>query len=331
MTPRFTNGMIDSSSIPLQKAGGKMAVPKYKDMYSAFLTCLADGKVHKIPEVREYIAKEMKVSPEARQELLPSGRQSVFANRVGWAKTYLQKAGLLSSPARGCYCLTETGKAVLAKDGAAAVTNNYLSQFASFQEFCSRAEAGSPSQGAGQEDAGQSPQDMIDRAYQQITQNLAEDLLAEIVKRPPAFFERLVVELLKKMGYGGSLEDAGVVLGRSGDEGIDGVIREDKLGFGLIYIQAKCWEPSRTIGRPEIQKFVGALAGQGAGKGLFITTAQFTKEAREYAKKQHTTKVVLVDGDTLSKYMIEFDLGVSTDTVYRLKHLDTDYFQPEEE
>ena len=173
---------------------------------------------------------------------------------------------------------------------------------------------------------GQTPQDAFDLAYQQINHALADDLLSEIMKQTPAFFENLVVRLLENMGYGGSVENAGLVVGQTGDEGIDGIIREDKLGFSLIYIQAKRWDRTTSIGRPEIQKFVGALAGQGANKGLFITTALFTKEAREYAKKQHTTKVVLVDGESLAKLMIEYNLGVSTQAVYQIKRLDSDFF-----
>lgn len=170
------------------------------------------------------------------------------------------------------------------------------------------------------------PQDILDEAFQQINTTLADDLLSEIMKQPPAFFEHLVVKLLTQMGYGGSVDDAGTVIGQTGDEGIDGIIREDKLGFSLIYIQAKRWDCDKTVGRPEIQKFVGALAGQGASKGLFITTAKFTKEARQYAEKQHTTKVVLVDDTTLAKLMIEYDLGVSTEATYEIKRIDSDFF-----
>ena len=156
---------------------------------------------------------------------------------------------------------------------------------------------------------------------------LAEDLLTEIKDKTPEFFERLVVALLQKMGYGGAVEDSGLVVGQTGDEGIDGIIKEDKLGFNMIYIQAKRWDLDKSVGRPEVQKFVGALAGQGASKGLFITTAKFSQQAQDYVKKQHTTKVVLVDGLTLAKLMIDYDLGVSTVSVYPIKKLDTDFFE----
>ncbi len=160
----------------------------------------------------------------------------------------------------------------------------------------------------------------------QINTTLADDLRNEIMKQSPAFFEHLVVKLLTQMGYGGSVEDAGSVVGKSGDEGIDGIIREDKLGFSRIYIQAKRWDCDMAVGRPEIQKFVGALAGQGASRGLFVTTAKFTREARQYAEKQHTTKVVLVDGTALAKLMIEYNLGVSTEAIYAIKRIDSDFF-----
>ena len=172
----------------------------------------------------------------------------------------------------------------------------------------------------------ESPQDILDDAYNQINAALIDDVLSEVMKQSPLFFEHLVIKLLTQMGYGGSLEDAGTVTRTSGDEGIDGMIREDKLGFDQIYIQAKRWDRNSTVGRPELQKFVGALAGQGASKGLFITTAQFTKEAKEYANKQHTTKNVLVDGTSLAKLMIEYNIGVSVETTYSIKKIDSDFF-----
>ncbi|MDR2943484.1 MAG: restriction endonuclease [Methanosarcinales archaeon] len=169
------------------------------------------------------------------------------------------------------------------------------------------------------------PQDLLDKAFQKINSDLADELLSEIILQSPAFFERLVVRLLEKMGYGG-LKDSSEIVGKSGDEGIDGIIREDKLGFDLIYIQAKKWDMDSTIGRPEIQKFVGALAGQGATKGLFITTAKFSKEAIDYAKKQHTTKVILVDGRLLTELMIEHNFGVTIENIYEVKRVDSDFF-----
>ena len=279
---------------------------------------------HKSKEVRDTIATNLSVSDSERQEMLPSGRQAIFDNRVGWTRTYLKKAGLLTSPSRGVYQLTEQGKQVL-DSNPDTIDNSFLAQFESFRQFM-RSDSVSSKADIADDQNGQTPQDTLDFAYRQINHALADDLLSEIMKHPPAFFEKLVVQLLENMGYGGSVENAGLVVGQTGDEGIDGIIREDKLGFSLIYIQAKRWDRTSSVGRPEIQKFVGALAGQGANKGLFITTAQFTREAREYAKKQHTTKVVLVDGDTLAKLMIDYNLGVSTQATYQIKQLDSDYF-----
>ena len=300
-----------------------MAIPKYDEMYRAFMDCLADMQVHKSKEMKELLAAKFQISDEERHILRPSGHRPIFDNRVGWTRTYLKKAGLIDSPSRGAYQLTQTGKQVLVEDPP-VLDNHYLEQFDSFCQFIG-SDSSVPAQSLPAL-SGDSPQDILDDAYQKINDALYDDLLAEIMKQTPAFFEALVVKLLERMGYGGSLENAGMVVGQSGDEGIDGIIREDKLGFSLIYIQAKRWELLQTIGRPEIQRFVGALAGQGASKGLFITTARFTREAREYADKQHTTKVVLVDGHMLAKLMLEYNLGVSTEMTYEIKRIDTDFF-----
>lgn len=309
-----------------RKIGEEMAIPKYDEMYRALLEYLADMQPHKSKEIKDAIAIRMQVTPEEREVLLSSGRQGLFDNRVAWASSYLSKAELIERPARGTYQLTKLGKQVLDSDPP-VLDNAFLKQFEPFRQFI-HAEAAPTQlkQGSAENFDGQTPQDTFDLAYGQINYALADDLLSEMMKQTPAFFEKLVVRLLENMGYGGSVENAGLVVGQSGDEGIDGIIREDKLGFSLIYVQAKRWDRATSIGRPEIQKFVGALAGQGANKGLFVTTAQFTKEAREYAKKQHTTKVVLVDGESLAKLMIEYNIGVSTEAVYQIKRLDSDFF-----
>lgn len=301
-----------------------MAIPKYNEMYREFLQCLADQKPHSSKELKDFIASSFSVSDEERQVLLPSGRQKVFDNRVGWTRTYLKKAGLVDTIKRGFYQITDTGKKIL-DSNPAVIDNTLLEQFESFREFVHQQDAPVQSN-ANKEQRSQTPQDTLDSAYSQMTEALADDLLTEILKQSPDFFEKLVVKLLENMGYGGTVSDAGAVTGKPGDEGIDGIIREDKLGFSLIYIQAKRWDRDHVIGRPEIQKFVGALAGQGANKGLFITTSQFSKEARVYANRQHTTKVVLVDGQSLAKYMIEYNLGVSTEAVYQIKRIDSDFF-----
>lgn len=303
-----------------------MAIPKYNEMYRLFLDCLKDGQPHKSQEIKKVIAAAMSVTEEEQKKLLPSGKQAIFDNRIGWTSTYLKKAGLIDSPSRGVFVITTEGSKLLAENPA-VINNNLLMRYESFRLFKNPNANGNDIPVA--DNTEDTPQDLLDNAFKMINTNLADELLAEIMKQQSSFFEALVVKLLEKMGYGGSLKDAGTVVGQSGDEGIDGIIREDKLGFNLIYIQAKRWDINKSIGRPEIQKFVGALAGQGATKGLFITTAQFSNEALAYAKKQHTTKVILVDGVMLTNLMIEYNLGVSTETVYEIKRIDTDFFSDE--
>jgi len=303
-----------------------MAIPRYYEMYRNFLECLKDRRPHKSKEVREAVAAAMSVTEEEQKRLLPSGKQAIYDNRFGWTRTYLKKAGLLESPSRGVFVITTEGSKLLAENPA-VINDDLLMRYESFRLFKNPSANGNDRPVT--DSTEDTPQDQIDNAFKLINTNLSDELLSEIMKQQPSFFEALVVKLLEKMGYGGSLKDAGTVVGQSGDEGIDGIIREDKLGFDLIYIQAKRWDISKSIGRPEIQKFVGALAGQGATKGLFITTAQFSNEALAYAKKQHTTKVILVDGVMLTNLMIEYNLGVSTETVYEIKRIDTDFFSDE--
>ncbi|KAF1085135.1 Mrr restriction system protein [Sporotomaculum syntrophicum] len=303
-----------------------MAIPKYNEMYRLFLDCLKDGQPHKSQEIKKVIATVMSVTEEEQKKLLPSGKQAIFDNRIGWTSTYLKKAGLIDSPSRGVFVITTEGSKLLAENPA-VINNDLLMRYESFRLFKNPNVNGNDIPVA--DNTEDTPQDLLDNAFKMINTNLADELLAEIMKQQPSFFEALVVKLLEKMGYGGSLKDAGTVVGQSGDEGIDGIIREDKLGFNLIYIQAKRWDINKSIGRPEIQKFVGALAGQGATKGLFVTTAQFSSEALAYAKKQHTTKVILVDGVMLTNLMIEYNLGVTTETVYEIKRIDMDFFSDE--
>ena len=315
-----------------------MAIPKYDAMYRELLEFLSDNAPHRTREIRDSLAASFHVSEAERAVLLPSGRQPVFDNRVHWASFYLKQAGLIENTSRGVYRLTAAGKEALYSH-TVPIDNNFLQQFDSFRQFLAR--SGTPHSAPGSAapciayngaDAtppalsGESPQDILDDAYRAINATLIDDILSEIMKQSPVFFEHLVVNLLKQMGYGSHVQGSGTVTRRTADEGIDGIIREDKLGFNLIYIQAKRWDPSSTVGRPELQKFVGALAGQGAAKGLFITTAQFTKEAAEYADKQHTTKIVLIDGTALAQLMIEYNVGVSVETIYAIKKIDSDFF-----
>lgn len=244
-------------------------------------------------------------------------------------KDLSQKAGLLDSPKRATFVITDIGRQTLAKNPE-RVDAKYLRQFPSFLEFqnASRNDDTEEDEITIIETNEQTPEENLDKAYQRIRKSLASELLNKVVELSPAFFERLVVELLVKMGYGGSIKDAGKALGKSGDEGIDGTIKEDKLGLDIIYIQAKRWKPGNVVGRPEIQKFVGALAGQGAKKGIFITTSNFTKEALEYTPRNET-KIVLIDGEQLAQLMIDYNLGCTTQQTYELKKLDSDYFGEE--
>lgn len=302
-----------------------MAVPKYNELMPYVVQALGDGNIHTIKDVVAFCADILHLSEEDRQEMLPSGRQTVLANRVGWAKTYLKKAGLVSIPKKGEYQLTDLGKKAYA-DGPEKVTLDYLKQFESYNEFAGTKKSYGEESTVVEEMTTKSPQDMLDEAINQMNASLADDLMAEVMRISPYDFERLVVRLLIKMGYGPLKLNAEAVTKESGDEGIDGIVTADKFGFDSVYIQAKQWKPDATVSRPEIQKFLGALVGQGATKGLFITTSKFTKGAIEYANKQFTTKIVLVDGEQLANLMIEYNLGVSTVETYEVKRVDYDFF-----
>ncbi len=309
-----------------------MAVPKYNEFFSPVLRALETGEIKHVSEIRKFALDYLNVSEEDRKAMLPSNTQRLADNRVNWSITYLRKANLIERVARGKYKVTNTGLRVL-HEKKDHVELKDLYQFDSFRQFINTdtlsEEKKDLSKPSVLEDLQEgTPQDNLNASMEQINKELSANLLSEIMERSPAFFEKMVVQLLLKMGYGSALED-GFVTGCSGDEGIDGIIREDKLGFSSIYIQAKRWAEDKAIGRPEIQKFVGALAGQGAQKGLFITTGTFTKEARSYVEKQLSTKVVLVDGEKLTKLMIEYNLGVSVETVYTIKKIDTDFFSEE--
>lgn len=306
-----------------------MAVPKFFSFFPYVLRILSNGDIMPVRQIRAEAFDRMHISEEDRAILLPSGKQRMADNRANWALTYLKKAGLVESPSTGKYRITPAGLEALKETGD-GITLKYLERYESFRAFHSAKLQGAQDTSEPSRAMSEStPQDTMDIAFHQINDELASNVLQAIVEQSPQFFERLVVELLLKMGYGGAFEDAGITIGQTGDEGIDGIIREDKLGFSSIYIQAKRWSVDTTIGRPEIQKFVGALAGQGAQKGLFITTAQFSKEARNYVGKQSATKVVLVDGEKLARLMIENDVGVSTQSIYRIKKIDSDFFDEE--
>jgi len=303
-------------------------IPDYQTLMLPLLKILSDKKEYKYRDLVEVLAYEFKLTDEERKELLASGNQGVFDNRVGWAKVYLKKAGLLDSPQRATFVITKLGLETLKKNPN-RIDAKYLKQFPSFLEF----QNASKSNGDNEEEnieiqPDHTPEENLDNAYQRIRKSLALELLNKVVDLSPTFFERLVIELLVKMGYGGSIKDAGKAIGKSGDEGIDGTIKEDKLGLDIIYVQAKRWKPGNVVGRPEIHKFVGALAGQGAKKGIFITTSNFTKEALEYSPRNET-KIVLIDGVQLAQLMIDYNLGCTTQQTYEIKKVDSDYFGEE--
>jgi len=245
-------------------------------------------------------------------------------------KTYLKKAGLIESPQRATFVISEKGKEILSQN-LDHIDTKFLRQFPEFQEFTrvnKQNETITLESNLSTSDQEQNPEELLENSYQEIRQALATDLLSILRKLSPDAFEKLVVELLVKMGYGGSIRDAGKAVGKSGDQGIDGIIKEDRLGLDIIYIQAKRWADNNAVGRPEIQKFVGALAGQGAKKGIFITTSYFTQEALEYAPRNEI-KIVLIDGEELGQLMIDYNLGVSTQKIYEIKRIDHDYFGDE--
>jgi restriction system protein len=301
-----------------------MAIPDFQSIMLPLLKLSADGKVHNIHEAVNQLADHFNLSTEEMSKLLPSGQQPAFYNRVGWARTYLKKAGLLEDPKRGYFQITQRGKVVLAEDPN-RIDMKYLRQFPEYIEFrkSARDEIEDEIKETDLEEL--TPEEALENAYQRIRSDLAEELLEYVLNSTPGFFEKLVVELLVKMGYGGSQRDAARAVGQRGDEGIDGIIDEDRLGLDAIYIQAKKWNDMTSIGRPEIQKFVGALQGKRAKKGIFITTTRFTNAARDYISNIET-KVVLIDGKRLTNLMIDYNVGVTSRTQYELKELDTDYF-----
>lgn len=281
---------------------------------------LADGKTKSNRESLDCLSKHFQLTSDELAELLPSGQQSVFTNRIAWAKAHLKNAGLLLSPSRGQYQITARGLEAI-KDKSHPINLRFLKQF----EDYSYGGVGTSKNGDEQVKPADTltPFEQIESGYQRIREELEEELLIKIKESSPAFFERLVVELLVAMGYGGSRKDAGQTLGRSGDGGIDGVINEDRLGLDTIYIQAKRWDG--VVGRPEIQKFAGALQGQRAKKGVFITTSGFTKEAIEYVSLIET-RIALINGKKLTALMIDFSVGVSKVASYDIKRIDSDYF-----
>lgn len=305
-----------------------MPIPNYQTIMLPLLQLASDKQEHKFSDAVQYIAEKFSLTDKEKGELLPSGTQAVFNNRVGWARSYLKQAALLSSTKRGYFKITEQGLNLLAEKPE-KINSALLERYAEFQEFRNRKRDQSkiPEEtGASHIPENETPEDSLATAYNLLRKNLEDEILASVKDSSPAFFERLVVDLLVKMGYGGNRQDAGRALGKSGDGGIDGIINEDQLGLDVIYIQAKRWEG--VVGRPEIQKFAGALQGQRARKGVFITTSGFTKDAMEYPSLIES-KIILISGEKLASLMAQHNVGVTVAGKYEVKKIDSDYFDEE--
>ena len=303
-----------------------MSIPGFQAFMLPILEMAADGAKHNLSEAREMLVPRFSLSEADQAELLPSGRQQRFNNRVAWAKVYLEQAGLVDSPKRGTFVITNRGRELL-EEKPAQIDLALLDRYEDFRQFrMAKAEGPVVTPPKTPGGATSTPEETLELAYQTIQTQLVQELLSQVKKMSPKFFENLVVEVLLKMGYGSSRAEAGQAIGRSGDEGIDGIISQDHLGLDMIYIQAKRWEG--TVGRPEIQKFVGALHGKRAHKGVFITTGTFSGDAKEYVT-QIEPKVVLIDGRDLSGYMLNFGIGVTTKETFEVRRLDQDFFSEE--
>jgi restriction system protein len=298
-----------------------MAIPDYQTIMLPLLQFLSDKIEHSLRETIDNLEIKFKLSDDEKKQLLPSGSQTIFENRVGWARTYLKKALLLEPVRRGFFQITQRGLSILSTNPN-KIDAKFLRQFPEFCEFhnAKNEEKEEPIEVTV---TSETPEESIETAYQRLKANLANEIIQNIKSCSPAFFERLVIELLVKMGYGGSRKDAGEAIGKSGDGGIDGIIKEDKLGLDILYIQAKRWEG--CVGRPEIQKFAGALQLHHAKKGIFITTSNYSRDAIDYVSRIDS-KIILIDGELLSNLMIDNKVGVSTITTYEINKIDSDYF-----
>lgn len=304
-----------------------MAVPPFQDFMLPFLQFIRDGEEHRITELFTHLAAVFALSDDDLKEVLPSGRETRFRNRVYWARVHLGQAKLLDATGRGRFKITRRGQELLDQHPQ-RIDNKLLSQFPEFVDF-----RGAPAKGDAveaqpelpAENSALSPEEQLETSYQLLRRQLAQALLEQVKKSDPGFFEQLVVDLLVAMGYGGSRADAGQAIGQSGDGGIDGIIKEDRLGLDIVYLQAKRWE--NAVGSPEVRNFTGSLEGHGAQKGVLITTSRFTKDARDFAQRLQQKKIVLIEGEELANLMIDFGVGVSNVSTYVVKKIDPDYFE----
>ena len=303
-----------------------MTVPDFQTLMLPLLQIAADGREHKLSEAIETLAEQYDLSPADRRELLPSGRQSKFVNRVGWSATYLRKTKLLEGTGKGRFRITERGQAEL-RLNPTRIDLRYLGKYPELATFRRGTQLDAADNGeAAVEATEQTPREVLETSYQLLRRELAQDLLEQIKKRPAIFFEQLVIDLLVAMGYGGSRKEAGERVGRSGDRGIDGIIKEDRLGLDYVYIQAKRWD--NTVGGPEVRGFAGALEEQKARKGVMISTSTFSQEAYRYVGRIEK-KIVLIDGEQLAQLMIDYNVGVAEEQTYTIKKVDLDYFGEE--
>jgi restriction system protein len=301
-------------------------IPNYQKILLPLLKLLADQKIYHFKDLVNILASEFKLSPAELNELLPSGTQPLFRNRVGWAKTYLKKAALVGQEKRGTIKITDRGISLL-KENPPELSIDSLRRYPEFRSFITKPKRESLKPGDEDESSSaenETPEEQLEYAHQELKRELADELLKNIKECSPEFFEKLVVDLLIKMGYGGSRKDAGEAVGRTGDGGIDAIIKEDRLGLDKIYIQAKRWAKTIPIG--EVRDFSGALDEKKSRKGVFITTSTFPQSAYSYVGKIEK-KIILIDGEKLAELMIEYNVGISTQKVLEIKQIDSDYFQ----
>jgi restriction system protein len=302
-----------------------MSIPDFQTLMRPLLDLHRDQKEHINRDLVNALAEQFSLTEDERREMLPSGRAKMFDNRVGWAKTYIANAGLIEAPRRGVSIITGRGMAFLSKHEG-RINLKVLTELSGNKPLRERKRTSTVDvEALGDEipDSAETPEEALENAYLKIRADVECKIIQKILANPPEFLERVIIDLVVKMGYGGNRKDAGEAIGRSGDEGIDGIIKEDPLGLDIIYLQAKRYEG--TVGRPDIQKFAGALQGQRAKKGIFISTSSYSKEARDFASKIET-KIILIDGSMLARLMFDHGVGVSVNTVYEAKRIDTDYF-----
>ena len=310
-----------------------MSIPDYQTLMLPLLKRAALGEV-RVLDAEKQMGEEFGLTTEERAQLLPSGKQRVLHNRAHWAKFYLMKAGLVRFPSRGTFVATDTGRELLARNPS-QINLDLLREYPSFEEFYRGDHGTATEQGLAavlsppSAIPASTPEEQIERAFRTISSALRTELLQRISQNTPSFFEEMIIDLLVKMGYGGSRPDAAAQLGRSGDGGVDGVINEDRLGLDRVYIQAKRYADGNVVGRPEVQKFVGSLVGMGSTKGVFVTTSKFSVDAAEYARHLRE-RIILIDGRRLAELMVEHGVGVRMNRAIEFKKLDEDYFDEED-